>query len=89
MKMKKEHFDFLENEIKKVLIKYNGIEKEYEKGNFSRSDRVKDLQKRFCFDILFGAGINKWVSETLYPYLNDDHIYTALKNICPKVERKY
>lgn len=87
--MKKEHFDYIKSEIEKVLKKYQGIEKEYEKGNFSRSDKTKDLQRRFCYDLFYGAGLNSFACKELYPYLNDSNIYTALKRIAPKVTKKY
>jgi len=89
MKIKPEHLEHLRKEISEVLELYDGLVSEYENGQFPRSDRVKDLQKRFCFDLLFGAGLCKYVSDVLYPYMNDDHLYTALKAVCPKVIRKY
>ena len=62
----------------------------YSRGEFINSDRVCDLQKRFCFDIMYGVpGLCDWVCVVLYPYANDEHIYTALKSFLPKVERKY
>ena len=91
MKIKQEHFDYLKSEINAVLLKY-GTERlvnEYEAGHFARAFKTKDLQMRFCFDLLFGAGVEKWISDNLYPYMNDEHIYTALKRICPVVVRKY
>lgn len=92
MKIKKEHFDHLQTSIDQVLAQYNNqgqLVSEYERGLFHRSEKTKDLQRRFCFDLLFGAGLNKFVCDELYPYLNDDHIYTALKAIVPKVSRNY
>ena len=89
MKITTEHFDFLKTEITQVLEKYPNLVKEYESGDFPRSDKVQDLQKRFCFDVLFGAGLSGWVADNLYGYLNDDHIFTALKKICPVVVRRY
>jgi len=47
------------------------------------------LQTRFNFDIMYMAGLTKWICDNLYPYANDDHIATALKRICPKVTRRY
>ena len=92
MKIKKEHFDHLQTSINQVLAQYNDqgqLVAEYERGLFPRSEKTKDLQRRFCFDLLFGAGLNKFVCDELYPYLNDDHIYTALKAIVPEVSRNY
>ena len=89
MKMKKSHYKHMQHEIDAVLAKYPNIAEVYESGEFPRSDKVKDLQTRFNFDLLYGAGLNKFVSDTLYQYLTDDHIATALKHICPKVVRRY
>ena len=89
MKIKPEHFQHLKTEINVILSKYDRLVEEYETGQFPRSEKVKDLQRRFCFDVLFGAGLSRWVSDNLYPYMNDDHLYTALKAICPKLERKF
>jgi hypothetical protein len=92
MKIKQEHFDHLQTSIDQVLAQYNDqgqLVSEYERGLFPRSEKTKDLQRRFCFDLLFGAGLNKFVCDELYSYLDDDHIYTALKAIVPKVSRNY
>jgi len=90
MKMKTVHFNILKTAIDKTLAIHNSkgeLTECYEKGNFHNSDRTKDLRKRFCFDILYGSGLTSFVCQELYPYLHDDHIYTALKAICPKVSR--
>ena len=92
MKIKQEHFDKLKREIESTLKKHNGsgeLVDCYEKGNFARANKVKDLQKRFCFDVLYGAGLARWASDNLSAYMDDSHIYTALKRICPVVVRKY
>ena len=89
MKIKKEHFNYLKSEIDAVLAKYPNVAQEYELGQFPRADRVKNLQERFNFDLFYGAGLSKWASDNLYAYMDDSHLSTALKRICPKVERKY
>lgn len=89
MKIKPEHFEYMKAKIDKVLAKYPDLPAQYERGDFPRSDKVKDLQKRFCFDVFHGAGLTSWACENIYPYANDNHVYTALKAILPKVENKY
>lgn len=89
MKIKAEHLEHLRIEIQKVLDRYPNIVNEYETGQFARSNKVKDLQKRFCFDLSFGAGLNQFICNELYPYMNDDHLYTALKRVCPKITKRY
>ena len=84
-----EHFDHMKTEIDAVLFRYNQdnkLVKEYQSGDYPRSEFTKDVQRRFCFDLLWAAGLNKFTCDNLYSYLNDDHIYTALKTICPKIE---
>ena len=89
MKIRKEHLEILKIEIDQVLAKYPNLVNEYESGQFPRSEKVKDLQKRFCFDLLYGAGMNKFVCDELYQYMDDSHLYTALKSVCPQVSRNY
>ena len=89
MKIKAEHLQHLKTEIEPILLKYDRLIEEYETGQFSRSEKVQDLQKRFCFDLLQGAGLSRWVSDNLYPYMNDSHLYTALKAVCPTIEKRF
>ena len=90
MKIQPGHYDAMKRAINEVMESY-GVEKltnEYEQGHFALADKVKDLQKRFCFDMMYTANIPELLNE-VYEYANDDHIYTALKRICPKVIRNY
>tara|TARA_R110000772_G_scaffold21202_1_gene58470 strand:- start:88 stop:372 length:285 start_codon:yes stop_codon:yes gene_type:complete len=94
MKIKQEHFDHIKSAIDATLAIHNQnnkIVEEYEQGLFPRAELTKDVQRRFCWDVFWGAGLSKFASVNLYPYLNDDHIYTALKAICPtlKVESTF
>ena len=88
-KLTKEHQAKIKCEVDKVLTKYPDIAECYSKGEFSRSDQVQDLQKRLCHDILFATGLTTWICVNIYIYANDNHIYSFLKTICPKVDRKY
>ena len=89
MKMKQEHFNYMKKEIDIILEKYNDkgqLVEEYRSGNFPRAEGVQDLQKRFCFDLFRASGLVAWTCDNLYSYLNDEHIYTALKKICPIIK---
>ena len=95
MKMTKQHLNILKQGIDEILTRYN---KEtlivlYETGQFARADKVKDLQKRFCFDLYFATGLRIGdgigTDGDIIGDYSDDHIYTALKSICPKVTRRY
>ena len=90
MKIKQEHLDH----IKKVLLDryethFPAMIESYETGLFPRADKTKDLQRRFCFDLMWGAELSTWVTCNLYGYMNDDHLYTALKSFLPTVTRRY
>lgn len=89
MKIRQEHFDVLKKTIDAFLAENPDLVSRYEHGDFYNSDKVQCLQTRFCFDVLYLAKLNRYVCDTLYKYLNDSHILTALKKICPKVEKKY
>ncbi len=89
MKMQARHYEQMKNAVDKVLLDRPDAVSDYEQGLFARSEKVKDLQKRFCFDMLYISGFMRQNSRELYDYLNDDHIYTALKRIIPKVVRRY
>lgn len=90
MKITQKDLDLMEKEINKFWLT-NDKEKvvtAYETGNFPRSDKVKDLQKRFCWDLFYYARLERF-SHDRFKGLNDEHLFTALRKICPKVERKY
>lgn len=89
MRIKPEHFEHMKREIDRVIAANPSIVQDYARGNFPRSDRTRDLQKRFCWDLLYTAGLLSFVCKTLYTYMHDEHIYTALLRICPVVNRKY
>ena len=93
MKFTKEHLLVLKKEIDPILEKYPNLVQEYENGLFPRADKVKDLQRRFCFDIFWSTGIKIGdgigTSGDIIGDYTHDHIYTAVKSLCPKVVRKY
>ena len=91
MKITKENFATLKKSIEQLLTNYPNVVEQYETGGFVRAEKVKDLQKRFCFDLLHCAGLKEWTRDTLYGEnnLSNEHIYTALKRICPTVIKRY
>ncbi len=89
MKMTIEHFEHIKLEIDGVLASNEDAINMYETGKFYNASKTNDLNKRFCFDLFYAAGLTKYACDHLYNYLNDDHIYTALKAIVPKVTKKY
>lgn len=91
MKIDNTTLEMMKTEIDKRVEFAGGwpvVVSNYEKGNFHCADIVRDLQKRFCFDMYYATpGLNAKICTL--PGINDAHILTALKAICPKVERKY
>ena len=42
---------------------------------------------RYRWDCLWAAKQSRWVCDNLYPYINDDHIDTALRRIIPDLNQ--
>ena len=89
LKIKKEHFDYIAAKIVETLENNPDAVAVYESGNFHNSDKVKCLQTRFNSDLLRYSVGSKWICDNLYPYMNDNHLETALNRIVPKIEKKY
>lgn len=43
--------------------------------------------RRYQWDMVRHAGLMSWLCDTLYPYLNDTHIQTALNKIVKPLEQ--
>lgn len=87
MKISKEHLEHIKTECNKIINPQ--LIAKYELGDFPRSDKVNNLNTRFMFDVFNYAVPSKWVCDNLYPYLNDEHIHTALRSFLPKLEKRY
>ena len=85
MKMTQQDYDTLAAAINRVLTGNPHAVAAYRAGNYPRADRCKDVNRRFRWDCLYAARMGDFVSG-LYQYLDDTHIDTALKSICPKIE---
>jgi hypothetical protein len=51
------------------------------KANVKSDKRVQDQAKRLRWDLLYSAGLTKWICDNLYSYADDSHIDTALRAI--------
>lgn len=81
LKISPEDYTTLKQGIEKV-IKEHPVD-QYREALIKES-KAKDIEKRLRWDYLYGAKIylpENFVVDTLYKYLNDDHIDSALKNI--------
>jgi len=98
MKMPNDDFTLLKEQLDKYAESRGGwqvLVKKYETGDFSSANTVKDLQKRFCFDMLYKVTyeycpvVQRCISRLYDVGLTDDNIYSALRRICPIVTKKY
>ena len=37
--------------------------------------------RRWRWDLLWGAGLSSWLCKVIYPYANDEHVDTVLRQI--------
>jgi ribosomal protein L37E len=54
----------------------------YRSGNFPRADKVKDLDRRYRWDLYHASGAHAKIQPYDHGY-DDSHIETALKNVVP------
>lgn len=73
MKIEQAHFDRLQDAVQTALKTFPYTLDEYLKAGNSA--------KRYRWDVLWHAQQTRFVCNTLYKYLNDDHIDTALRKI--------
>lgn len=71
MKIKPEHYAVLEAAIKPVMTEIP----------FEQYVAQGLSPMRYRWDMLWKAGMNKWICDNLYPYINDMHIDSALRRI--------
>ena len=48
--------------------------------------KAKDVEKRLRFDLMYMARLSAWACDNLYPYLNDVHLNTALRQVVAEIE---
>ena len=73
MKMKQEHYDYLEKKINAV------IENDPFMYNAYMDEGLSHM--RYNWDLLWEADLTDFTTNDLYKYLNDTHIDTALRKI--------
>ena len=79
MKIKPEHLARLKELVEPLDTPQRRIQ--YLKGDFANADKVKDLNKRYRWDLFWLADGKATTVKEMYVYMNDDHIDTALKSI--------
>lgn len=89
MKMTTEHFDALKAAIEPLDTPER--RRAYIEGRFPRSDKVKDLDTRYRWDLFWYSGGYRHIKDPLAlngcEYI-DTHIDTALRRIVPGLEGK-
>jgi hypothetical protein len=75
MKMQTAHFDHIAEKI--AALDTPALRAAYRDAGLSL--------KRYQWDVTWKAGLTTYICDTLYPYLNDDHIQTALNRIIPAI----
>ena len=73
MKINKIHYIYMRDKMAPVIQADPLIFKKYKDKGLS--------QKRLRWDAMHSAGLLSFVCDELYPYLNDNHIDTALRSI--------
>jgi len=71
MKIKPEHFEYIREKIMSLST-----------APTLHSYTAQGLtEKRWRWDLLYMAGLSRWICDNIYLYANDGHIDTALKRI--------
>jgi hypothetical protein len=84
MKITKEHYEKLEMAIKN---KHNDTLANHTH-NYSQYLRFGHTNKRIAWDLVHASGMTPFVCDTLYKYLNDTHIETAIVDIWKKISNR-
>lgn len=71
MKISKEHYKHLESAIL-PLMKEIPLSLYVEKGL---------SEKRYRWDLSYRANLSTWICDNIYPYADDSHLDTALRQI--------
>lgn len=71
MKMTAEHFTHLRTAL-------SAVDTSFHRGRYANAGHST---KRYQWDAVRYAGLMPWLCDTLYAYLNDEHIQTALNKI--------
>lgn len=79
MKMTPEHYAHLLDALRRRMSTVTPEQLRTYFEHLAHDPQVADPHKRLRWDLLHSAGLTPWLCDTLYAYLNDDHIDTALR----------
>jgi hypothetical protein len=77
MKITPEHYNYM----KRAIDALTNDRIEDAKKIAGKKDLAKDVAKFYRWQLFAFAGLSSYACDTLYKYLDDTHIDTALKNI--------
>ena len=81
MKIKPEHLQHMRDAIQAVVVKHGPEKLTAYRAQLASDPRVKDLDKRYRWDLFHAAGLTRYACDVLYAYMDDTHIDTALRSI--------
>jgi hypothetical protein len=84
MKIKPGHYEYMRDTIT-TFVKENRHELDLHKLALANNPQVKDVGKRLRWDIAYAAGLSQYICDNMYPYANDEHVDTVLRNIMKEV----
>ena len=76
MKIKSEHYEYMKEQIAPWAALADS-QREY----IRIEGKAKDIEKRLRWDLFYAAKLTGFACNTLYSYMHDNHIDTALKGI--------
>lgn len=82
MKIRPEHY----NHMKSAIADLDPAKVAAHKEALTHDARVKDLEKRFRWDLSHAARLTPWICDNLYSYLDDSHVDTALRSIVRELD---
>jgi len=85
MKIKPEHYAHIRSAIAAVVEAKRGAIRAHFAA-LETDSRVGDVDKRKRWDLFSAARLSAYACDTLYSYLDDSHIDTALRAIMQEVQ---
>lgn len=84
MKINPEHLE----QLRKAIAPFDTPARraQYKAGKFKGATRTNNLDMRYRWDSIYAANLDSWLSHTLYKYLDDTHIDTALRSLVPSLK---
>ena len=82
MKIKKEHREHIHKAIEQI---WDRDTHESHRVAVVAEGKAKDVDKRVRWDWCWAAGLTRFMCDEVYPYANDTHIDTVLKETIRKL----